>query len=1012
MATRAAAVTAAGEPGAALIAAKVRVPPIAERLIDRPRLDELVVRMLALHRPLFVYATAGSGKTTAVAQSLRDRETAVAWLTVDSTDAAPGRLLTYLEAAVAAQVPAAAGVATAAMRQRVPQREAAGLLAEAAQGAPLVLVVDELERLAAAPDALAVLAAFVRYAPPTLRLILISRQELALDLSSDAALGGAAAIREEDLAFTADEAEAALATIGSQGIDPAEAIEATGGWVAGVLFEAWRSSEHVAGIGGEADPLHGYLASQVLEQLEPDEQELLVRSALLTDVTPSRAEALGCDGAASVMSTLRMKHLPVTWRGEAMRCHTRFREYLLARLERRPGADVRALRRSHGRLLESEGHLEDAVEAFLAAGSLESALHAAEGVLDAVVERLDFAVAERWLQALRPIAAAGDDTLTRTELMLAIAREHYGEAARVADRLRDAGELDLVVARSDHAAKMLAWCLWHVGRIDDARDIVGRLEDEETGALRYLLHLVDMRGAAVEPELTGGPLDALTRRVRYAHGRLRDAADPPASRWAAAVTAPWRIGALRALGRLDEALALYEGETFDEWAPVWFGAIVAPELMTDLGRERDAREAILRGRALIRESGSVVFAMLNRLIEAKLELRLAQDHERADAVLLALAARPEAAAYGFVAEQVATWSGMVLLLRNQDEAAARRLRRAVRTMQSTDRILELPTAAVFLAEAEWRLGNDDAADTAADLAAAAAGRQGSDHLLLQALADFPAVASRRLDADADADSRWHDLGRALLAQQVPVTVRGRCRVAFDEFAGPELLVDDVVARPRIKKSYELLAYLLGARRARVARGELLGAILDGRTDGAARSYLRQAAHQLREVLPDDVGPVVEEDQLRLQGAGSVESAYARLEGLLARAAHLPGVARLELLEEALQILERGEYLAPISSPWVVERRERLARVAADVRHDAAKAAYSLGRYQRARELVEEVVRGDPYRESSWRLLMRIGHALGDGESVVAAFRHCERALRALGAAPSPTTQSLLAALRK
>jgi len=64
-----------------------------------------------------------------------------------------------------------------------------------------------------------------------------------------------------------------------------------------------------------------------------------------------------------------------------------------------------------------------------------------------------------------------------------------------------------------------------------------------------------------------------------------------------------------------------------------------------------------------------------------------------------------------------------------------------------DRILELPTAAVYLAEAYWRAGDEDASDQAADLALDAAQRQGSNHLLLQALDDVPAVPTRRLDAE-------------------------------------------------------------------------------------------------------------------------------------------------------------------------------------------------------------------------------------------------------------------------
>ncbi len=67
-------------------------------------------------------------------------------------------------------------------------------------------------------------------------------------------------------------------------------------------------------------------------------------------------------------------------------------------------------------------------------------------------------------------------------------------------------------------------------------------------------------------------------------------------------------------------------------------------------------------------------------------------------------------------------------------------------MSAAERLLDLPTAAVYLAEAEWRLDNPDAADQAADRALSASVLQGSNHQLLTALSDYPAVASRRLDA--------------------------------------------------------------------------------------------------------------------------------------------------------------------------------------------------------------------------------------------------------------------------
>jgi len=269
-----------------------------------------------------------------------------------------------------------------------------------------------------------------------------------------------------------------------------------------------------------------------------------------------------------------------------------------------------------------------------------------------------------------------------------------------------------------------------------------------------------------------------------------------------------------------------------------------------------------------------------------------------------------------------------------------------------------------------------------------------------------------MDADADADSPWHEVARSLAGQDAPIGMPVRPSVVLDEFAGPALLVNGEPVRPRIKKSYLLLAFLLAAGDAPVPRDVLLDALFDGRTDASARSYLRQAAHQLREVLPDDVTILIEGDRARLVGARSIQSEYARVEDLLARSAHAPADTRGRLVEQALAIVDRGRYLGKIETPWVEERRERLARRAADARHDAAKAAFAAGRFQDARRQAALVVEHDPYRESSWRLLMRIASALGDENGVIDLYRRCERALGELGTRPAATTHALLQALRK
>src|SRR5439155_27283484 len=163
---------------------------------------------------VWVCATAGSGKTTAVTHALEHQPRRVAWLTLDDTDAAAGRLVTYLEATLGGHADGARGVATRALAAQLPHPEAAGLLAGAVGDAEVVLVIDELERIARAPEALAVVSAVVRYAPPRMRVVLISRVEAAIELDSAAALGGSATITEADLAFRSSEAARALELAG------------------------------------------------------------------------------------------------------------------------------------------------------------------------------------------------------------------------------------------------------------------------------------------------------------------------------------------------------------------------------------------------------------------------------------------------------------------------------------------------------------------------------------------------------------------------------------------------------------------------------------------------------------------------------------------------------------------------------------------------------------------------------------------------------------------------------
>jgi DNA-binding SARP family transcriptional activator len=239
------------------------------------------------------------------------------------------------------------------------------------------------------------------------------------------------------------------------------------------------------------------------------------------------------------------------------------------------------------------------------------------------------------------------------------------------------------------------------------------------------------------------------------------------------------------------------------------------------------------------------------------------------------------------------------------------------------------------------------------------------------------------------------------------------RVELREFGEPAILVDGRPApRPRIAKSYELLAFLTSRSRPEATREELLTALFDGRTDESARSYLRQALHQLREVLPEEVELVSDGARVSLGESLLVSSESSRLERLLAEAARLQGEQRLDATLSALAIADRGDYLPGMGAAWAEDRRDSLSRLVADARLGAAELAFAAGRYGEAERLVDAILERDPFREGAHRLKMRIASAIGDEDRVITAYRRCERALGEIGIGPSSSTRQLLETLRR
>jgi DNA-binding SARP family transcriptional activator len=968
----------------------------------------MLLDLIAHHRVVLVSATAGAGKTTAAADAARAAHRPVAWLRLDETDVVPGRLILYLQAAVRRALPSVPAIVEDALAARIEHAEAAAALAEAVGTLPLILVLDEMERLTGHPAALAVIGGFVRYAASTTTVVMLSRHDVEFDgLDRMRPSEEVGHLDEDALAFTIEEAERALALRGTKSVDAAGAVAATGGWVSGVLFEAWRSPRHIRGAGGDADALNGYLSAEILQDLDPDDRNFLIATSLLDAVDPNGADALGIDEPDKRLARLRVHHLPAVWEqgGAAIRCHPRFRDYLRSRLDAWPPDKRRELRRRHALMLTDQGRDEEAVEELLLAQATGDAARVAARALPAVIARLDLDLAERWLSRLAHDQPLGPE-LIAAKLTLAVGRERFDEAVEAADDLQR--KHPAVAAR--HSG-LIAWSYWHAGRVEDARRLLEGRSGRDTEIVRHLFSLMDPHPAAADPQPTGGPLDALILRIAYARGRLREVRDWRRSGWL--VAASERSAACRALGELEQTQRLLAeaGRGVIRLSNLRSEGTVAAELAIDLGREQDARAALAAGAVRIARSGSVLFDMLERLLAAKLELRLARDGRKALEILAGLEALDCLPAYGYVAEQLELWAGYALLLQQNDQLALRRLRRAVDSMRSADRILELPTAGIYLSEAEWRLGSEEAASFAADVALQAADRQGSRHLLLQAIADVPGVLARRFEDERSPDGPWHDVARALALRDRAPWRSPQARVSVQDFGVPSITVDGHAEHFRIARVAVALGYLAVAG-GPVTRTELLDALFDGRGDDSAKAYLRQVLHGVRNVIPAGTQLQVAGDTIALPRALTVETDSMRLCARLAEAGGLRSELRVAAVTRALAPAEKGAIFEGVECAWVHARRAEMDHIVTEARIDLAVAHYETGAFAKAERVLERVVAENPFRERAWRMLIRVAAGEGRVDDVIEIYRRCVSALQEAGLEPSAWTTELLAGLRR
>jgi LuxR family maltose regulon positive regulatory protein len=378
------------------------VPPLRVGGLSRPRLLALLDAGLRAGRRLtLVAAPAGYGKTTLAATWVRTAALPTVWLTLDARDNDLAHLFRYLHHALTRLAPAGGRQLRAALdAPTLPPLETlvAALLddledagRQAAPGAErLVLVLDDGHKLDA-PAAHAWLDLLVEHLPPTLHLLLLSREDPPLPLPRLRARGELTELRAADLRFTTAEVASFFAEVMGLAVPPeaVAALEArTEGWIASLQLAALslqgRSPEQVAAFarafGGSHRFVFDYLAEEVLGQQGEDVRTFLQQTAVLERFHAPLCRALtGRADAQAMLQQLEQANLflvPLDDERVWYRYHHLFADYLRSASD---PAERAGLLSAAARWCAEAGLLVEAVQYGLESGDRE--------LLAALVER-------------------------------------------------------------------------------------------------------------------------------------------------------------------------------------------------------------------------------------------------------------------------------------------------------------------------------------------------------------------------------------------------------------------------------------------------------------------------------------------------------------------------------------------------------------------------------------------------------------------------------------------------
>jgi len=328
-----------------------------------------------------VVAPPGYGKTTLLAQWAERMGDRACWISCEEADNDPTALWSVILGVLHRLAPPDWAAPELLAQSGGVLASVPALMSSLSEiGGRVLLVFDQVETIQSR-ECWVALAEFVLRMPPGWQVAFGSRDPLRLPMSRLRMQGTLLQIGGDELAMASREARKLFARAGLDVTesDTLQLVRQTEGWAAGLYLAtlALRSGTPANGVSFTGDDrlMRDYLRSEFLDRVSAAQQEFLVRTSILDQLTGPLCDAvLDSTGSARILEELEERNLlivPLDRRGEWYRYHHLLRDLLQSELRNRDPGETRDGHRRAAAWFIENGHVDAAIRHAQVAGDAD-----------------------------------------------------------------------------------------------------------------------------------------------------------------------------------------------------------------------------------------------------------------------------------------------------------------------------------------------------------------------------------------------------------------------------------------------------------------------------------------------------------------------------------------------------------------------------------------------------------------------------------------------------------------